>query len=144
MIIQLVAAIGAKLTAISTKRFGNLRVLIVLNSIWMCICIIAYFIHEPMQFYMTAVLVGLVLGGIQTLSRSTYSKFLPETKDTTSFFSFYDVSEKIGIVIGMIVYGTIDQITGSMRNSAAFLVFFFALGIYLLFKVKKVEKLEKV
>jgi len=77
------------------------------------------------------------MGGIQSLSRSTYSKFLPETKDTTSYFSFYDVTEKIGIVIGMLIYGFIDQITGSMRNSILFLVVFFFIGIVLLLRVPK-------
>ena len=75
-----------------------------------------------MEFYITAACVGLVMGGIQSLSRSTYSKLLPKTKDTTSFFSFYDVTEKIAIVLGMTIFGFIDQITGSMRNSIA--VFF--------------------
>ena len=77
------------------------------------------------------------MGGIQSLARSTYSKFLPETKDTTSYFSFYDVAEKIGIVIGMVIYGTIDQITGSMRNAILFLVVFFIVGIIMLFRVPK-------
>ena len=91
----------------------------------------------PLQFYIAAGLVGLVMGGIQSLARSTYSKFLPETKDTTSYFSFYDVAEKIGIVIGMVIYGTIDQITGSMRNAILFLVVFFIVGIIMLFRVPK-------
>ena len=71
----------------------------------MCLCFYAYFIETPIQFYITASLVGFVMGGIQSLARSTYSKFLPETEDTTSYFSFYDVAEKIGIVIGMVIYG---------------------------------------
>lgn len=82
-------------------------------------------------------MVGLVMGGIQALGRSTYSKFLPVTIDTTSFFSFYDVAEKVGIVVGMLIYGFIDQITGSMRNSVLFLVVFFAMGIVLLRRVPK-------
>lgn len=80
------------------------------------------------------------MGGIQSLSRSTYSKFLPETNDTTSFFSFYDVAEKIGIVIGMLIYGFIDQITGSMRNSIVFLTLFFVVGLILLLRVPKNKK----
>ncbi|AEK23084.1 MFS transporter [Capnocytophaga canimorsus] len=143
LIIQLVAALGAKLTAIASKKFGNLLVLIVLNLIWIAICLIAYQVYLPTHFYATAGLVGLVMGGIQTLSRSTYSKLLPETQDTTSFFSFFDVSEKIGIVIGMLFYGIIDQITGSMRNSVGVLVFFFALGVFLLVKVYRIEKRKK-
>jgi UMF1 family MFS transporter len=82
-------------------------------------------------------MVGLVMGGIQALSRSTYSKLLPETEDTTSFFSFYDVSEKVGIVIGMCVYGIIDQITGSPRFAIVFLALFFLIGLLLLLRVPK-------
>lgn len=103
----------------------------------MVICVIAYFITLPIHFYLTAVMVGLVMGGIQALGIFTYSKFLPVTIDTTSFFSFYDVAEKVGIVVGMLIYGFIDQITGSMRNSVLFLVVFFAMGIVLLRRVPK-------
>jgi UMF1 family MFS transporter len=94
---------------------------------------------NPIQFYIAASLVGLVMGGVQSLARSTYSKFLPETEDTTSYFSFYDVAEKIGIVIGMGIFATIDQVTGSMRNAILFLVIFFIAGIVLLFRVPKEE-----
>ncbi len=137
LIIQLVAVIGAELTSRASERFGNINVLVVINIIWLGICVIAYFIVSPVQFYITAGLVGMVMGAIQSLSRSTYSKFLPATKDTTSYFSFYDVAEKIGIVIGMVIYGFIDQITGSMRNSVLFLVIFFAFGVFLLFRVPR-------
>lgn len=101
------------------------------------ICVVAYFVTEPIHFYITAGFVGLVMGGIQALSRSTYSKFLPKTDDTASYFSFYDVSEKIGIVIGMGLYGLIDQLTGSMRNSIVFLTLFFVGGVLLLIRVPK-------
>jgi len=137
LIIQLVAIIGAVLTSRASARFGNIKTLIVINFIWMCLCFYGYFVITPIQFYITAGSVGLVMGGIQSLARSTYSKFLPETEDTTSYFSFFDVAEKIGIVIGMVIYGTIDQITGSMRNAIFFLFIFFLIGIVLLFKVPK-------
>ncbi len=137
LIIQLVAVIGANLTSRASGRFGNVPTLIVLNSIWVAICVYAFFMKTTNDFYLAAGVVGLVMGGIQALSRSTYSKFLPETTDTTSYFSFYDVSEKIGIVIGMLIYGFIDQITGSMRNSVLFLIVFFAIGIVLLLRVPK-------
>ncbi len=137
LIIQLVAVVGAELTSIASKRFGNISVLVVINMVWVVICVVAYFISTPLQFYITAGVVGMVMGGIQSLSRSTYSKFLPQTKDTTSYFSFYDVAEKIGIVIGMLLYGFIDQITGSMRNSILFLVVFFLSGLFLLLRVPK-------
>jgi UMF1 family MFS transporter len=137
LIIQLVAIIGAQLTSKASEKYGNIPTLIVINGIWAIICVVAFFITSPVQFYATAGFVGLVMGGIQALSRSTYSKFLPETKDTTSYFSFYDVSEKIGIVIGMLIYGIIDQLTGSMRNSILFLVVFFIIGALLLFRIPR-------
>lgn len=137
LIIQLVAILGAYLTSMASARFGNIKTLIVINIIWMCLCIYAYLMVSPTQFYIAAGLVGLVMGGVQSLARSTYSKFLPETEDTTSYFSFYDVAEKIGIVIGMGIYGLIDQFTGSMRNATGFLFLFFLIGIILLFRVPK-------
>ena len=137
LIIQLVAILGAWLTSMAATRFGNIKTLIVINIIWVFLCITAFFIYEPIQFYITAGVVGLVMGGIQALSRSTYSKFLPETKDTTSYFSFYDVAEKIGIVFGMLIYGVIDHVTGTMRNSILFLVVFFAIGVVLLLRVPR-------
>jgi UMF1 family MFS transporter len=137
LVIQLVAVLGAYLTSKLSERLGNIKALIIINAIWAVICVCAYFVTEPIEFYITASFVGLVMGGIQSLSRSTYSKFLPETNDTTSFFSFYDVAEKIGIVIGMLIYGVIDQITGSMRNSVVFLTLFFVVGLILLIRVPK-------
>ena len=137
LLIQLVAVVGAMLTARASTKYGNIKTLIVINIVWVGICVVAYFITAPVEFYITAGVVGLVMGGIQALSRSTYSKFLPETKDTTSYFSFYDVAEKIGLVIGLGLYGFIDQITGSMRNSVLFLIVFFAIGVWLLTRVPK-------
>ena len=107
-----------------------------INFIWAGLCCYAYYIQKPMQFYAVAGLVGMVMGGLQSLSRSTYSKLLPVTQDTTSFFSFYDVTEKVGIIIGMLFFGLIDQITGSMRNSILFFMLFFILGAFMLTRVK--------
>lgn len=140
LVIQLVAVIGAILTSRASAKFGNIYTLIAINFIWMSLCFYAYFMHTPAQFYIAAGCVGFVMGGIQSLARSTYSKFLPETEDTTSYFSFYDVAEKIGIVIGMVIFAFIDQITGSMRNGILFLFVFFLIGIILLFRVPKLSK----
>ncbi|MEP5338254.1 MAG: MFS transporter [Algibacter sp.] len=137
LVIQLVAILGAFLTSRASAKFGNINTLIVVNFIWMALCFYAYFMKTPVQFYIAAGFVGLVMGGVQSLARSTYSKFLPETEDTTSYFSFYDVAEKIGIVIGMVIFATIDQITGSMRNAILFLFVFFLWGIILLYRVPK-------
>ncbi|EGV42473.1 MFS transporter [Bizionia argentinensis JUB59] len=137
LVIQIVAILGAFLTSRASEKFGNIKTLIGVNIIWMGLCFAAYFVTIPIHFYITAGFVGLVMGGVQALSRSTYSKFLPDTADTTSYFSFFDVAEKIGIVIGMIIFATIDQITGSMRNAILFLFVFFLFGIFLLFRVPR-------
>jgi len=140
LLIQLIAIVGATYTAKASEKFGNIQTLIVVNFIWVGICFYAFFISTPIEFYITAAFVGLVMGGIQSLSRSTYSKFIPEkAKDTTSYFSFYDVSEKIGIVIGMFIYGLISQMTGSIRHSILFFIIFFGLGIILLFRSLKIK-----
>jgi UMF1 family MFS transporter len=140
LMIQLVAVLGAILTSKLALKFGNIKTLIGINSVWIFICIGAFFVTKPIQFYLVAGIVGLVMGGIQSLSRSTFSKLMPETNDTTSFFSFYDVAEKIGIVIGMLLYGSINQITGSMRNAILFLVLFFVIGVVLLYRTLKIQK----
>ncbi|MGO4773808.1 MFS transporter [Flavobacterium sp. W22_SRS_FK3] len=137
LIIQLVAVIGAVLTSRASEKFGNIPTLIVINTIWAVFCALAFFITLPIHFYVMATVAGFVMGGIQALSRSTYSKLLPETEDTASFFSFYDVAEKIGIVIGMCLYGIIDQITGSPRLAIVFLAIFFVIAIFLLRRVHK-------
>jgi len=139
LVIQLVAILGAIITSKLAQKWGNIKTLIAINTIWIFICIGAFFVTEPIQFYATAAIVGLVMGGIQSLSRSTFSKLIPETKDTTSFFSFYDVAEKVGIVIGMLIYAIIDQ-KSNMRYAILFLVLFFAVGVLLLYRTLKVQK----
>ena len=136
LVIQLVAVIGAMITSRISEKIGNIKTLIGVNFIWLCLCFYAFFMVSPMQFYIAAGFVGLVMGGVQSLGRSTYSKFLPETDDTTSYFSFYDVAEKIGIVIGMIIFAVVDQIS-SMRYAILFLFVFFLVGIILLLRVPK-------
>lgn len=142
LLIQLVAVAGANYTAKLSGKWGNIRTLIVIIFSWIVICCYAYFVITPIQFYIAAGLVGLVMGGIQSLSRSTYSKLIPEkSEDTASYFSFYDVSEKIGIVIGMFMYGFVAEVTGSMRYSILFLVTFFIIGVILLYRIPKTEKI---
>jgi UMF1 family MFS transporter len=137
LLIQLIAVLGAYLTSKASAKFGNIQTLIVINAIWMVICGCAYFVKTPQEFYLVASFVGLVMGGIQSLSRSTYSKLLPNTEDTTSFFSFYDVAEKIGIVIGMFLYGYIADVTGKVQNAILFLIVFFFVGLLLLLRVPR-------
>ncbi|EJF99278.1 MFS transporter [Flavobacterium sp. F52] len=137
LLIQILAVFGALLTSYASSKWGNIPTLIFINAIWAVFCALAYFITLPTHFYVMATVVGFVMGGIQALSRSTYSKLLPETEDTASFFSFYDVAEKVGIVIGMCVYGIIDQITGSPRAAIVILAIFFVTSIFLLRRVHK-------
>lgn len=140
LLIQLIAVLGAVLTSKISKKFGNVQTLIGINLLWILICVYAYFVQTPFEFYIAASCVGLVMGGIQSLSRSTYSKMLPDEVDTTSLFSFYDVTEKVGIVIGMLMYGLVTQVTGRVQNAILFLVIFFILGVFLLLKLKKIQK----
>ncbi|MGJ1362453.1 MFS transporter [Sphingobacterium spiritivorum] len=141
LLIQLVAIAGAYLMSALASRIGNIAVLIMVVVIWIGICIGAYFLTNEIQFYIMAVLVGLVMGGIQSLSRSTYSKLLPQNiEDTTAFFSFYDVTEKLAIVVGLFSFGLIEQLTHNIRYSALFLSLFFVIGLLLLFRVLKFNK----
>lgn len=143
VIIQLVAIGGAVLMSRLSNKFGNISVLIGTVLLWIGVCITGYFITTETHFYILASLVGLVMGGIQSLSRSTYAKLMPETKDTASFFSFYDVTEKMAIVIGLFTFGLIEGIS-SIRESILSLIIFFALGfILLLFTHYKQQSLNR-
>ncbi|MFL5741439.1 MAG: MFS transporter [Flavisolibacter sp.] len=138
VIIQLVAILGAVLFSRLSKRTSNLFTLGFIIVIWVCICIFAYFVQNAMQFYLLAFCVGMVMGGIQSMSRSTYSKLLPPTKDTASFFSFYDICDKIGLVLGTLTFGYVGEALGGMRNSVVALMIFFIIGgILLLFVDRK-------
>jgi UMF1 family MFS transporter len=128
LIIQVVAIAGAFSMAKLSTRFGNFQVLLFVVLLWIGVCIAAYLTTTEMQFYIVAAVVGLIMGGIQSLSRSTYAKIMPETHDTASFFSFYDVTEKVAIVIGMISFGLVQELTGNMRNSVLALIIFFMAG----------------
>jgi UMF1 family MFS transporter len=145
LIIQLVAIGGAILMSRLSAKYGNVRVLIGVVIIWVGACVAAYFVTTIPQFFGLAVIVGLIMGGIQSLSRSTYSKYLPQNiPDTASFFSFYDVTEKLAIVGGMSSFAFIEELTHSMRNSALALCVYFLIGLILLFSLLRTEqKLQK-
>jgi len=132
MIIQLVAIPGAILISRLSERFGNIRTLIGVVLIWIGICAGGYFITTDVQFYVLGAVVGLVMGGIQSISRSTYANLMPQTTDTASFFSFFDVTEKIALVLGMFSFAYMEELTGSMRNSVLALMIFFFIGMVLL------------
>jgi UMF1 family MFS transporter len=141
LIIQLVAIAGAMLFSRVSKKYGNVISISIAIIIWIGVCIFAYFLETQMQFYIVAFAVGMVMGGIQSLSRSTYSKLIPPTRDTASFFSFFDSTEKIATVFGTAMYGLVTEITGNMRNSILFLLLFFIIGLLLLRRVRKEKAL---
>jgi UMF1 family MFS transporter len=136
LIIQFVALIGAYVFSYVSKIKGNLFMLRVAVCIWALICIITFqFIHTVTAFYFVAAVVGLVMGGIQSLSRSTYSKMLPDVEEHSSYFSFYDVAEKMSIVLGMVTFGVITQLSSNMRTPILSLIVFFVVGLALLFRL---------
>lgn len=142
LIIQLVAIPGAYAIARLSAKTGNFNAIMISIVVWILVCIMGYLVprNGVYAFYLLAVIVGFVMGGIQSLSRSTYAKLMPETKDTTSFFSFFDVTEKIAIVIGMFIFGYINELTGSQRNSVLALMVFFIVGLLLLFWARQKQK----
>lgn len=142
LIIQFVAIGGAYLFSWLSKKIGNIKTLMLGLIVWILGCVYAYLLKDPMQFYLLAGLIGLVMGGSQALSRSTYSKYLPETEDTASYFSFFDITEKIGIIIGMVVFGVLEGLV-DMRVSVLSLVVFFVVGFLLLFRVPKESKIQQ-
>ncbi len=144
LIIQLVAIGGATLMSRLSDKYGNVKVLAWVVLIWIGVCLAAYFTTNATQFYILAIVVGMVMGGIQSLSRSTYSKFIPQDiPDSASYFSFYDVTEKVAIVGGMLSFGLVDDITNSMRNSALVLCVYFIVGLVLLLSLLAYQKKAK-
>jgi UMF1 family MFS transporter len=139
LLIQILGALGAFIMSKVSQRIGNLKTLMISVGIWIVICACAFFIRKPTAFYILAASVGLVMGGVQAIARSTYSKFLPETTDHASYFSFYDASEKIGIVIGTLFFGLMEFWTGSIRYSIVAVAAFFIIGFVALLFVPKEE-----
>ena len=138
LIIQFVGIAGSFLFSKLSSIVGNIKALMVAIFIWIFICVFTYmFAYFPIHFYIVAFLVGLVMGGIQALSRSTYSKLLPETDDNTSFFSFFDVMEKLGMILGTVTFGIISETIGGMRPSILSLIIYFVLGFLILLTMKK-------
>ena len=141
LIIQIVAIPGANFLAKLASKWGNFNTIMLTILIWILGCIMGYYLprNSVLPFYTLAIVVGFVMGGIQSVSRSTYSKLMPETHDTTSYFSFFDVTEKVAIVIGMFSFGFINELTGSQRNSVLTLCLFFIIGLLLLYRTSKLK-----
>jgi UMF1 family MFS transporter len=136
--VQLLAIPGAFLMAWLSSRIGNLRTLAVCLAVWVGVCIYAYaFVTDVNGFFVAAGIIGFMMGGTQSMNRSTYSKMLPETQDHASYFSFYEVLEKGGLIIGMFSWGTIEGLTGSMRTSVLALILFFVAALAVLLSVPR-------
>lgn len=130
LLVQFVAIAGAAIFSRISKKYGNFTALKTTIVIWGLVCFIAFLLDKQQEnidayYYGLAGVIGLVLGAIQSLSRSTYSKMLPDTEDHATYFSFYDVTEKAAIVIGMFTFGLLNAITESMQYSVLCLAVFF-------------------
>lgn len=137
LILQIVAIGGAYLFAFVSDKLGNKLSLMTMLIIWMLVCIAGYYTYTQATFYVIAGFVGLVMGGIQALSRSTYSKLIPiDITERTSYFSFYDILEKVAIITGTFTWGAVEVMTGGMRPAILTLILFFMLGIHFLIKVR--------
>jgi MFS transporter, UMF1 family len=141
MLVQIVAIAGAFIFSRISNKYGNLKALKITLMTWGLVCLIAFMLDEnlanvDLYFYVLGAVLGLVLGATQSLARSTYSKLLPETEDHATYFSFYDVTEKIAIVLGMFVFGLLISITNSMQWSVLFLAIFFLIALIVLFTIK--------
>ncbi|MDX2135367.1 MAG: MFS transporter [Saprospiraceae bacterium] len=132
LLLQFVGFAGAQLFAWLSKKMGNLPSLTAAVVIWMGICLGANYIVTPFHFYIAGVCIGLVMGGIQSLSRSTYAKLMPKTGNNAGYFSFFDVSEKVAMMCGLIIWGYTDHITGSMRYAILSLILWFSISLVLL------------
>ncbi|CAM1355156.1 MULTISPECIES: MFS transporter [Tenacibaculum] len=144
LLVQIVAILGAVLFSRFSEKWGNITALKVTIAVWMLVCFCAFSLDKSQEyvdiyFYGLGGLLGLVQGAIQTLTRSTYSKLLPETEDHATYFSFYDVTEKIAIVLGTAVYGALNAITGSMQWSVLCLAIFFLASFIILSTLKKTK-----
>jgi len=143
LLIQLIAIPGSFLASWLSSKFGNTKALLIEIFVWGLMPLAAYYTTTANEFYVIASVVGLVMGGIQSLSRSTYAKLIPEnTEDTASYFGFYDIVEKIAITLGTLLFGFVEQITGNMRNSVLVILVFFIIGFLLLMRIpsKKIYK----
>ncbi len=143
LIIQIVAIAGAYMFSRLSKKIGNFKVIAMAVIIWIGVCIAAYFTYTQTEFYFLAATVGLVMGGIQSLCRSTYSKHMPVTNDTASYFSFYDVCEKVGTVLGTATFGIVTEKLGGMRNAVLFLMTYFIIALCFLLYAMATRKVSK-
>lgn len=134
--LEYIAIAGAFLFAWLSEQYGNFSALAIAIITWIGICSGAMFIQNPLHFFIAAFFIGIVMGGIQSLSRSTYAKLIPKTENNAGYFSFYDVCEKIAIMLGLVMFGSLDNLTGSMRNSIFVLVVWFIISLFFMVRLQ--------
>ena len=137
LLIQFVAILGSWLFAKLSETYGNIRSLILASALWVVICVLAFFVNSELQFYLLGASVGLVMGGLQSLGRSTFSKMLPLEDEHVTYFSFFDIAEKLATVLGMVAVGWVETVTGDLRLSPIVLSVFFLIAMFLWFGVNK-------
>ncbi|MCF8246210.1 MAG: MFS transporter [Saprospiraceae bacterium] len=139
LLLQFLGILGAFIFSWVSKKLGNFKALTIAIVIWIFICLGAFFIRNPLDFYIAAFFIGLVMGGIQSLSRSTYSKLIPQTENNAGYFSFYDVCEKLAMMFGLLLWGLLDDWTGSMRNAIMALFVWFVIGLALMIWIQRMK-----
>jgi len=139
LLLQFIGIFGAYLFAWISKKIGNFRALTIAITTWIFICLGAFYIEKPFHFYIAAFFIGLVMGGVQALSRSTYSKLIPQTENNAGYFSFYDVCEKLAMMFGLVMWGFLDDLTGSMKNSIIALFIWFSIGLVLMIRIQRMK-----
>jgi MFS transporter, UMF1 family len=139
LLLQFIGILGAYLFAWISKKLNNFKALTIAIVIWIIICLGAFFIKTALHFYIAAFFIGLVMGGIQALSRSTYSKLIPQTENNAGYFSFYDVCEKLAMMSGLVLWGVLDNWTGSMRSAINALFIWFVIGLALMIWVQRMK-----
>jgi UMF1 family MFS transporter len=141
LLIQFVGILGSWIFSRLSRMWGNIRALVLASFIWVAICALAYFVDSEVQFYLLGAAVGLVLGGIQSLARSTFSKLLPAEGEHVTYFAFFDIAEKLATVFGMVAVGWLETSTGDLRLAAAMLSVFFFVAVLFWGRVRMVQKL---
>ncbi|WP_395768791.1 MFS transporter [Aquirufa sp.] len=145
LLIQLVAIPGAYFCALLSQKMGNIKALIFIVLVWMVICAFAYTVNDQFNFYLLATGIGFVMGGIQSNSRATFAKMCPSNeKETSSYFSFYDVCDRLSTVLGTFLFGLVIQFTGNMRIGILILGFVFAASLYFLYKIRNTKELAPI
>lgn len=139
LLLQFLGILGAYLFSLISGKLGNFKALTIAIAVWIFICLGAFFIKTPLHFYIASFFIGLVMGGIQALSRSTYSKLIPQTENNAGYFSFYDVCEKLAMMSGLVLWGVLDNITGSMRSAIGALFIWFLIGLALMVWIQRMK-----